>query len=131
MGTWPVDLDRASLAQELGYMHVLAAGTGTTTKAAGNAFLSLSPDPQGALGDKQVSLEHRNPGCFLKARVYLSPPGSPLLGKYWPLFSHPPISSWTLAFLTHETDSSIYPFFNLYPQPSGFFHTLVLCSLGT
>jgi hypothetical protein len=66
MGTWPVDLDRASLAQELGYMHVLAAGTGTTTKAAGNAFLSLSPDPQGALGDKQVSLEHRNPGCFGK-----------------------------------------------------------------
>lgn len=27
---------------------------------------AVSSDPQGALGDKQVSLQHLNPGCFEK-----------------------------------------------------------------
>lgn len=65
-GTWPDDWDRASRVQGLGYMFVLADDTRTTTKAAGNAFLSVSPDPHGALGDKKVSLEHRYTGYFGK-----------------------------------------------------------------
>lgn len=57
---------RASRAQGLGYMLVLADGTRTATKAAGNDFTSVSSDSQGALGDNQVSFEHLNPGCFEK-----------------------------------------------------------------
>lgn len=54
----------------------------------------------------------KSPGLPLSVR------GSPLFGECWALFPPPPpIFSWTLAFLTHEHNSSIHPVLNLNPQP--------------
>lgn len=71
------DWDRASGARGLGYMLVLADGTRTTMKAAGNTFLSVSSDHRGALGDKQVSLEHLDTGCFEEPRPTSECPRKP------------------------------------------------------